>query len=376
MRRVAWVRVGALGDLLVGLAGLEEALSKWPEHRFSIVGSKLWLEILEPGRFPQIDRLVLVPKRENQAEVFALAKNAEGHPEWKPQGASTLYREYRQCDVLFNTRVDSPRQAIPALFARVGERWGAAAGMASWVYNHRAPHDGKDPLIHERDVPLLLMDEAEESDKTGTRGNLRSLEERQRLSRRINSWRGRGLPCPRTILDTDIERVVGCNRGHYALVNPTSSRREKAWPSEKYRQLVQALRLRAADSKDGNPYEILVIGSPTETAWLEEVAREADVRVLQPQNIGDLFCAVAGARWLLSNTSSVQFIAASVQTRVLTLMGVADPRIWGPLGAHDRWIRGSDYLKTEIADLFERERKAYEVIPVDRVIEELRKIEG
>lgn len=357
MHRVAWVRVGALGDLLVGLASLVETLEKWSDSKLTVVGSALWTQIIEPGFFPQIDRIAVIEKRADDVRVFEIRDGR-----WAEVGRSTLRAQYQDCGVVFNTRVDSPRQGFPAFFAGVAERWGSAEGFAGFIYNRRARHNGKDPLIHERDVPLLLMDEAE--GRIVRKG--RTLSEALAMSPRVQRWKAKGLPAPLRLKQDIATAVAGAAVGAYVLVNPTSSRREKAWPSARFRELILEL------EKNVNA-EVLVLGSPQETDWLREVAigglGEREFRIVQPRSIGELFQVVAGARWLLTNTSSVQFIAAAVQTPVLTLMGRAIPEIWGPLGPMDKIVRGVE--PNEIADMFIREQRAYESIVVRQVREAL-----
>ncbi len=358
MRRVGWIRIGALGDLLVGLASLRETIDKWPDANLSVVGSKLWLEVIGPGHWPQIDRIVVVEKRGASAEIFERRADA-----WASVASHSLRAEFATgYDAIFNTRVDSPRQGFSAFWARVPERWGSADGLAKFIYNRRGPHDGKDPLIHERDVPLLLMDEAEASATDDQTFNGRTLAERLELSSRVRKWRANGLPAPRRINGEFLQGELGASR--YFILNPTSSRREKAWPSSKFRELL--LELRGLQEFAG--VQPIVVGAPNETEWLQDVAG-SDFLMVQPKNIAQLFDVVAGAEFLLTNTSSVQFIAASVGTRTLTLMGRAKPEIWGPLGPNDRFIVGTE--PREIDSLFERERRAYESISVQDVREAL-----
>lgn len=362
MRRVGWIRIGALGDLLVGLASLREVLERWPEHKVTVVGSKLWLQIIEPGFWPQIDRIAVVEKRGGDAEIFEISEGA-----WVSSTCHTLQNELSKCDVVFNARVDSPRQGFAAFWARVPERWGSASGLARFIYNRRAPHDGKDPLIHERDVPLLLMDEAEPLKNRGAGGRnafeRKTLRERIDASPRIGRWREKGLASPRRVDATSAKSRLGLER--YFVVNPTSSRREKAWPSKKFAKLLGEVQMRA-EIPGLTP---VVVGAPNETEWLHEVAG-VDFKVFQPATLAELFDVIAGAEFLLTNTSSVQFVAAAVGTKTLTLMGRARPEIWGPLGPKDRFVRGTE--PADVSSLFERERLAYESIDVERVIQEMR----
>lgn len=359
MQRVGWIRMGALGDLLVGLASLREVIDQWPNAKVSVIGPKLWLEILEPGFWPQIDRVVVIERKNSAAAVYQLADGIEHRASgglgqrWKSASSDkwTLREEMGSgYHAIFNTRVDSPREAFPAVWARVPERWGTASGLARFVYTHRGTHYGKDPLLHERDVPLLLQDEITDP---SFRSKYQVLSTRIANSPRIEKWRQIGLPCPRAAPKVNPGRKM-------FLVNPTSSRREKAWPSQKFYELLQSLKL----LPEFTDVELKVLGAPAETNWLNEVAR-GEFPIVQPSSIGELFTTVAKAVMLLTNTSSVQFIAAATATPVVTLMGRARPEIWGPLGPMDLVVRGTEPL--EIESLFEREQKAYESIAVEEV---------
>lgn len=355
VRRVAWVRVGALGDLVVGLAGLAECMQRFSDAELVVVGSKLWTEILHPAAWPGVVAIEVVDRRGGLAQRFEIEGEA-----WVSRGEPRALRNaLRDCDVVVDTRVDSLRFAVEAWRAGVPERWGMAPPWAAWIFTHVAPHFGKDPLLHERDVPLLILDAARKGwARFRAEGSETNLQRSVKLSPGIARWRLLGLPAMRR-LDFGAEAKVKSDalvaRQAFYVLNPTSSRREKAWPSAKYREFLQS---RPADEN------WLVVGSPSETDWLREVAL-LENQIVQPASIGDLFELLSHAHGLLTNTSSMQFVAASAGCPVVTLMGRADPRIWGPVGPSDLFVRGREPLDVE--DLFERERRAYDSITVDEV---------
>lgn len=347
MRRVAWVRVGALGDLVVGLAGLTEAMQRFSDAEFVVVGSKLWTEILQPAAWPGLVAIEAVDRRGGATERFEVQDGA-----WASRGGRRRLRDvFVDCQVVVDTRVDSLRFAIEAFRSGVPERWGMAPPWASWLFTHCAPHFGKDPLLHERDVPLLILDAGRRGlAKFRADSSPQSLQRHVKLSPGVARWKLLGLPAMRNSSLAPALAPKGIN-----LLNPTSSRREKAWPSEKFRDFLDAR---------PNQETWWVVGAPNETGWLQEVAGNR-FRICQPETIGELFDLLVQARGLLTNTSSMQFIAASAGCPVLTLMGRADPRIWGPVGTHDLHVRGQEPLDVE--DLFERERQAYASIEVEEV---------
>ncbi|HRK06861.1 MAG TPA: glycosyltransferase family 9 protein [Pseudobdellovibrionaceae bacterium] len=356
VRRVAWVRVGALGDLVVGLAGLAECMQRFSDAELVVVGSKLWTEILHPAAWPGVVAIEVVDRRGGLAQRYEI----EGDT-WVSRGEPRALRSaWRDCDVVVDTRVDSLRFAVEAWRAGVPERWGMAPSWAAWLFTHAAPHFGKDPLLHERDVPLLILDAARRGwARFCPEGSAEFLSRSVKLSPGIARWRLLGLPAMRK-LDHAIEaklavKKVGELQAYYVL-NPTSSRREKAWPSAKFREFLLS---RPADES------WRVVGSPNESEWLREVALSEE-QIVQPASIGELFEVLSRASGLLTNTSSMQFVAASAGCPVLTLMGRADPRIWGPVGPNDLFVRGRE--PRDVEDLFERERRAYDSIEVDEVL--------
>ncbi|MES2857028.1 MAG: glycosyltransferase family 9 protein, partial [Bdellovibrionota bacterium] len=330
-QRAAWIRVGALGDLLVGLASLQEMHEFFPAAQVLVVGPKLWLEILDPQMYPWIDRIAVVEKKKTVARVFK--SNGKSWAEDVQQiQLSELLTDF---DAVVNTNIDSLRYGIQAFRAGVKNRVGSASAINSALYTHCSPFFGKDPLIHERDAALLILEYATPGFSKFFRTlerNRRNLDHWIQSSQLVKKWNEAGLPKAKIPDRERTQKLVGAS--DYVLINPTSSRREKAWPADKFLHLIQSIKPILAASK----IVPVVIGSTQETDWLLEVAggetERAGVKIVQPNSIAELQDVVHFARALLTNTSSMQFVAASVGTKTLTLMGRARPEIWGPLGPH------------------------------------------
>lgn len=363
IQRVAWIRPGALGDLVVGLASLVETHHAFPNAKITIVGPHIWVGLLSPEVFPYIERIAVVERKSTTAKIFALKAG-----EWVSVGQGLQLSEVlSDCQAMVNTNVDSTRYGFTGLRARVPIRIGSAPRWAAWLYTHAAPHFGKDPLVHERDLPLLLLEYAQsgcarfQNSVGKNRAELpRWLEE----SSLVKHWRKLGLPQMKKLSLPRVRELTKCEPGRYILVNPTASRREKTWPSERMHELL--LTCESELKKSG--VEALVIGAPNETEWLNEVAR-GRYRVLQPKDLYDLQDIVYGARMLLTNGSSMQFIAGTTQTPTLTIFGRGQPAIWGPVGPFDQTVRakftGADQGSTFAG--FEEEARIYRTISVDDV---------
>lgn len=357
---VAWVRTGALGDLLVGLASLVEAQKSFPNAKFSVVGPKLWCEILSPEVFPYVERILVVERKGVIARIFT--PDGEG---WETSNAEfPLHEVLKGTQAVVNTNIDSYRYGFSALRARIPTRIGSAPASMAWLYTHTSPFFGKDPLVHERDAALMILEYADSGASKffrTTDRNRVNLAEWVGRSQLIHKWRALGLPPGKNPNLDRARELTNREPGTYILVNPTSSRREKAWPSDHFYDVM--LKSEVAFSAAG--LEILVIGSRSETEWLKEVAR-GRFRVIQPPTIRDLQDVLSGSRGLLTNTSSVQFIAAMTGTPAITLMGRARPEIWGPLGPNDQVVLGRPPAELN-DDIFQQELEGYRSIEVDEV---------
>lgn len=408
VKRVAWIRSGAIGDLLVGLASLVEVHSYFPNARVTVVGPQQLVEILNPLRFPFIERIAVIERKRMQVRIlvpnggsWVLASpvnskmrsdmNSEMRSETRSETTRienlseqmsksesekiSIVSLLKSCDAVVNTNIDSLRYGFAAFQAGVPIRVGSAPPLMTWLYSHSAPFFGKDPLIHERDAALLILENA--SSAVGRHFNS-VRQARERLPEYINEsnlikkWQVLGLPIANPQDFSKVREIVGAESKKYVLFNPTASRREKAWPAERVRKLLLTL---TADLKllGLSP---CVIGSPAETPWLHEVAG-AEFKIIQPKNLSDLQDVVAGARLLITNASSMQYFAAMTKTPVLTIMGRANPMVWGPLGKGSRYIKSDpnklshefDKLST---DQFQEEQRLFRSIEVEDVATQVR----
>lgn len=376
IRNVLWIRVGALGDLLISMAALEETCKQFPQSEVFVLGSQLFKELLHSKQWPQVKKIYVLENPKNK-EAQLWMRGPEGL--WTNTFELIKLADlYKQVDVVVNHRPESLRFAWGPWFARVPVRIGSCPGFYRFLFTRWLPWMGKDPKIHERDYHLLLATAPPTTWSISSFSHLKTVEDVFKkldfsafrnwvLQSRalLEVWKQRGLP--RLHPETPPSAVASENlvSKKYVLVNPTSSRREKAWASENFKSLCEKLETHFKENKLN--FEILVCGTPKETSWLKEVAG-ARFRMLQSESLAQLIPVIEHARLLVTNTSSLQFIAASTQTPVLTLMGRADPVIWGPLGAHSQYIQGT-YLPT--GNIFEEEVLAYKSLEVEKAFGEV-----
>lgn len=327
--KVVIYHTGALGDLLISTAALYESLKIFSkETEITVIGSALWKEILLPSEWPQICSILQIEnKKWNNARLWKsnLDKNV-----WieSPFLFPSFHKFLKQFDISIDFRSESLRFAIQSFWARIPKRIGASKNQFARFLFTDFSLEEKSKKTHERDRYLKILSFASRT-----------------------HWSDKGLPQLKKFDENDFIKKTGFAAGKIILINPTASIRAKAWSSDSFKRLASLLK------KQG--YDVFIIGSPKETSWLKEVAGQ-DCQILQPKRILDLVNLVCGSRLLITNTSSMQFIAAGTGTFVVTLMGSADPKIWGPVGKNCAYIKCCDHSVLD-------EKTAYAFIPVEFV---------
>jgi ADP-heptose:LPS heptosyltransferase len=373
--RVGWLRLGALGDLLVSMACLAETARLFPRAKVTVFGPSLWKDLIDPRLWPFVDKVVVIVEGRGQEHTFQSGN-------WMSVGpAKSLVDCFQECQATVNLRIESLRYAWPALRAKVPIRMGTCPPLFRFLYTHWSPWLGQDPIVHERDRMLEILEAP--SKKTwatlSTQYNRSALKFKQtgvvgkgadkwkvhQPNQGSNSlaakWAQRGLPAICLADPVLVRMKYSLVPDRYVLINPTASRWEKAWPKEKFAALAQELQ-----SKLPPGQSVVIIGSPSETKWLEEVRGASDIKIVQPQSLQDLIQVVALARALVANTSSMQFIAAATKTRCFTLMGRTFPARWGPLGPKDAFICGRQQSPPP-KDIFLDDHTAYDSLSVIEV---------
>ncbi|MEQ1875276.1 MAG: glycosyltransferase family 9 protein [Bdellovibrionia bacterium] len=361
--QVLWIRVGALGDLLISTAALAATFQRFPDSKIWVLGDRFWLELLEPARWPRLNGII-IRKKGARGQLYV----PSGAKTWKREGEEKrLSYFYRRSQATVNLRIESYRFAWGPGLARVKIRIGSCPWPMKWLYTHWSPWLGKEPMIHERDWYEMVAQAPKRSFFP-----LGTTEANRNKYATFNERPVRGLP---RLKEPNWQTIVKLSEEHpelpparyqnYWLINPTASRKEKAWPAAKFRELCQRLKPRL----EALGKSLVIVGAPNETDWLSQVGGN-EFQVIQPPSLGELIDVVAGANVLITNTSSVQFIAAGTGTPSVTLMGRSQPIRWGPVGLQDVVVQGK-IPSPPLADLFEEERLSYASIEVDEVLQVL-----
>lgn len=344
--KVVFLRLGALGDLLVSLAALEKVVQAHPQNEIIVCGPPLWLEILKA--YPQWNiRTVYVLKTKYLLEEFARGED------WVKTGEQIGFSELcRRTAVFYNLRFESLRYSWLAFGARVPVRYGSSPHFFRFLFTHWYGWLGHEPPIHERDWLNDIVAAPPRAAKMfrGWRFNRAQIKKRY-PSQDYQERNQAALPAMQLHATADILGRYDLPPRRYILINPTASRRDKAWPAENFKRLAAFL------AEHFSAWDIRIIGSPGESDWLREAA--GTEKILQPRTLGELFAILESAAALVTNTSSMQFIAAATGVPTLTLMGWAHPLRWGPLGEKNLVIRGET---SHARNIFERDGESYRSI--------------
>lgn len=388
VKRVFFLRLGAVGDLLVATAALSETLERFARAEVWVAGPQIWTELLLPQMWPRVTAIWVMPDKSAMSGVLWI--HNQDQSDWQPmQNEQTLEEILKNCDASVNLRPESLRYARPMTEARVAVRLGTSPWWSKHHFTHWSPWLGRDPIVHERDRLLHIVRAPRRlwfplGLSSASRRRLRALQTNdfargpkadphlvhqpdEKIESVARQWRERVLP-RLTEPDREVARQLsGCDYKQYVLINPTASRWEKAWPKEKFRQLCAQL------EPEAEPLgcKFVLLGAPTETEWLKEVQGQTNFALVQAANLRQLMDVVGGARAVIANASSVQFFANSLGVPVFVLLGRTFPARWGPLGPKDDFICGQ-LPKPRPKNIFLEDYRAFDSLSVGQVYERVR----
>lgn len=301
---------GAIGDWLVATAAIRECQSL-PGTK-ALMGPAFLVNLLSPQLWSFLDEL-WVPSSDKK--IYSKYIKSPCHQYWVASDIKlSPFQILLNYSGIINLRYESIRMSTLAFLAGIKIRVGSTHSWASWQFTHSVKWLGYSAPMHERDRNFQVMG-----------GH-------PLLNQAIYAWKDQFLPVLREIQSETLIKYKLTTK-NYILINPTASRREKAWDSKNFRMLVDRL-------KSMTMFEVKIIGAPNETNWLREVASDPG-QMIQPQSLADLYDIVGQAQLLITNVSSMQFMAASTQTPTFVIAGAADLVVWGPLGNQAQFIQAS-----------------------------------
>lgn len=331
---------GALGDVLVSTAAIFEITRCEEFTEIEICGPQFITEFFSPKVWNRISKIWVIDKKYKMVQEFQ--SNGEI---WQETGKRISYWQLLHNDFnsIINLKYESLRFILPAYFAGIKTRIGSTAWYASFLYTHCAEWIGLEPIIHERDRNFQVV---------STYSNLKDCQ--------LN-WKNKALP---KLWENKIEVLKKYNiEGDYILINPTCSEKYKAWQAEKFTKLIEKIK----DEYAKKNIQIILVGTESETLWLNEVNKNHALKVVQPKSIHDLIQIVGHAKLLITNASSMHYIASAQETPAIVLYGAAVPEIWGVLGQYSKSIHGQ--YPQHIQDKKIAETTAFQNLSVEKVVE-------
>lgn len=116
----------------------------------------------------------------------------------------------------------------------------------------------------------------------------------------------------------------------FGILHPGSSATGKAWPVERFADL-----LRAVTERLGIPFLVALGPDETDLANVFVPITSTDIRILPPQSVADLAALVRHASIFIGGDSGPSHLAAALGTPVVAVYGPTDPLRNGPWGHQD-----------------------------------------
>jgi ADP-heptose:LPS heptosyltransferase len=152
------------------------------------------------------------------------------------------------------------------------------------------------------------------------------------------------------------ESAWGEITGPRALINVSAGTSERVWPDANFASVMRHLRQREPDAT------LLVIGSPSEVARAEGVAREGGGRYVRTPSIRDAFALVASADFVFTPDTSITHAASAFRTPAVVIFVKGKRERWG---LYDTAGENVEHTETSL-----------ETLPLDRVVAAVDRVWG
>jgi lipopolysaccharide heptosyltransferase I len=306
IKKILIIRLSSLGDILFALPSLEALRKAFPDADISWVVEDRFASVLE--NHPHIDELIVMPRRQ-----------------WKGRGLGALSPAWHFLRELgrrgFDLTIDfqgNLKSGMASLFARAPLRLGFARSEChepNWLFtNRRRSLNGA--IMHRIDRDLALLSLIGIDAEYEPPSLHISDQDTQLAAEFIASLRG---------------------RGPLIVLQPGTSEwgRNKRWASRSFAALGDAL------CKDHDARVVVNWGSKSEKRTANELVasmtHEATV-ALPTENLLALGAFLKQADLLVGCDSGPAHLASLLGTKVVTLFGPTDPRLYHPWGHPDHAI--------------------------------------
>jgi heptosyltransferase-2 len=212
---------------------------------------------------------------------------------------------------------NSFRSTLIPFLAGVPERIGADGHQRSWMLTRRIRHDAADTDTHQALEYYAIL---------GVSG-------------------AGAIESPKLVISPELDRCVRMRFGlesgvPYVALMPGAARGpSKRWPSERFMAVGRSLAAQGAS--------VLVLGSPSEVALCEPVARGVGCPCLAGKTtLKELAAVLSLCAVSVTNDSGGMHLASAVGSRVVAVYGVTDARKTGPLGDGHRVLQAPDVCRS------------------------------
>ncbi|RJT43811.1 lipopolysaccharide heptosyltransferase RfaC [Rahnella woolbedingensis] len=315
--RVLIVKTSSMGDVLHTLPALTDAMQAIPGIRFDWVVEEGFTQI--PGWHPTVDRVIAVAIRRWRKNWFG-SETRQQRCDFKREVQSTPY------DVIIDAQGLIKSAALITRVAK-GEKHGqdcksAREPFASWFFNQRHEIDKKQHAV-ERTRELFAKSLGYE--KPATQGDYA-------IAARFLSH----LPA---------------DAGQYLVFLHATTRADKHWPEEKWRELIGMLSTTNLRVK-------LPWGAEHEYQRALRLAEGFPyVEVLPKLSLEKVAEVLAGAKAVISVDTGLSHLTAALDRPNITLYGPTDPGLIGGYGKNQFVLKA--------------ENNSLENLPAERVFEQL-----
>ena len=295
VRRIAVVRPGQLGDLLLAMPGMRALKRRFPQAEITLLARPWALGLAE--RFPYMDRVVAVREpRESEAQFEG--SEAGDHPSLEVGGS--------RYDLVLQIQGDAPHSARFAL---------ALGGRATVGFC-------RDEGVGRRFDLLLPMVETEP--------------EVLRVLRLVHALGGEpdGVHLEFPLLPRDLAELEGMRAAEEPLrrhplvaIHPGARAPARRWPLDRFAEVVRVLHCRWQAA-------VVLVGGGDEAPLAEDVRSRSGVPAVNLAgrlSLGGLAALLSAVDLFVGNDSGPAQLAAAVAPRSVRIFGPANLRRWAPL---------------------------------------------
>ncbi len=287
IRRVLVTRLRFLGDVIMTTPMLETLREVLPNASIEYLTYPQFAPVLDKN--PNIDRIITMPAKASLVKTLEIV-NALRRP---------------RIDWFFDS-LTNPRSAVLVALARPRHSVGLRRGARSWVYEYRRAASTADPSAVKAHLDLLVPLLGSVTERYTTLYVSRG--EVDGIARRFQ-------------IEPDRELI---------LVHPGASRPQKAWPLERWPELISAMREGADD-----PRIALVTQPGWEKTGLEIVRRCGEsVEALPVLDLRSLFALLTLTSLYVGHDGGILHAAVALRVPSVGLLGRVDDRTWFP---YTRW---------------------------------------